>query len=312
MTNNAKISRLESKFLGGMIGSAIGDAVGELAFGYPEKESLISLIDRLDSLIYTDDTAMSIGLAESICRMNGIDQQDIGETLRRNFEREPWRGYAQGPPAIFRMVKNCGSSYTEAARSLFGGTGSLGNGAAMRIVPVGLFFHKSKELYEKACASAMVTHAHPVGIDGAAVQAFAVAQATKLDHGKEFPYKEFIQALINFSRTQRIKEKMILVQTLLCEGASHDIAARRLGSTVAVDESMPFAIYSFIRNSGSFTDCLFCAVLNGGDRDTLGAMAGAISGAYLGINAIPESWRQKLENLKYIEELALKLIPRHS
>jgi len=47
--------------------------------------------------------------------------------------------------------------------------------------------------------------------------------------------------------------------------------------------------------------------LNGGDRDTLGAMAGAISGAYLGLEAIPESWRRKLENRAYIEQLAFKL-----
>jgi poly(ADP-ribose) glycohydrolase ARH3 len=47
--------------------------------------------------------------------------------------------------------------------------------------------------------------------------------------------------------------------------------------------------------------------MNGGDRDTLGAMAGAISGAYLGLEAIPQSWRQKLEDLTYIEGLASRL-----
>jgi poly(ADP-ribose) glycohydrolase ARH3 len=44
--------------------------------------------------------------------------------------------------------------------------------------------------------------------------------------------------------------------------------------------------------------------MNGGDRDTLGAMAGALSGAYLGLKAIPQSWHQKLENRNYIEQLA--------
>jgi ADP-ribosylglycohydrolase len=41
--------------------------------------------------------------------------------------------------------------------------------------------------------------------------------------------------------------------------------------------------------------------------DTIGAMTGAISGAYLGASAIPNSWRRKLENDPYIEELAEKL-----
>jgi ADP-ribosylglycohydrolase len=70
---------------------------------------------------------------------------------------------------------------------------------------------------------------------------------------------------------------------------------------------MPFAIYSFLQNTNSFEECLFCAVLNGGDRDTLGAMACAISGAFLGIEAIPNSWKLKLENKEYIERLATSL-----
>ncbi len=73
-------------------------------------------------------------------------------------------------------------------------------------------------------------------------------------------------------------------------------------------ESMPFAIYAFLRHPQSFEACLFEAILNGGDRDTLGAMSCAISGAYLGLEAIPPSWREKLENRVYIEELALKLV----
>jgi hypothetical protein len=44
-----------------------------------------------------------------------------------------------------------------------------------------------------------------------------------------------------------------------------------------------------------------------GDRDTLGAMACAVSGAYLGVEAIPQAWREKIENGQHIEGLAIKL-----
>jgi poly(ADP-ribose) glycohydrolase ARH3 len=74
-----------------------------------------------------------------------------------------------------------------------------------------------------------------------------------------------------------------------------------------VHESLPFALYSFLSHPKSFEDCLFCAILHGGDRDTLGAMACAISGAYLGIECIPQVWIEKLENRPYIEDLALRL-----
>ncbi len=137
---------IKAKYLGGMVGSTLGDAIGELAFRYPSKESLCIQLDQLKEFRYTDDSAMSIGLAESILKKGFLDQQDLGETFRLNFEREPWRGYASGPPTIFSMVERLGITYAEAARGLFGGTGSFGNGAAMRIAPIGLFFHNSPDL----------------------------------------------------------------------------------------------------------------------------------------------------------------------
>jgi poly(ADP-ribose) glycohydrolase ARH3 len=295
---------LKSKFLGGMIGSALGDAIGELAFSYPEKTLLNSAVDRTPLLRYTDDTAMAIGLAESILAAGNIDQEHLGKTFSDNFHNEPWRGYAAGPPTIFSMVRQTKISYADAAQSLFGGEGSLGNGAAMRIVPVGLSFYNSPDLYTQACTSAQVTHAHPVGMDGAAVQACAVAQAVKLDPQEKFPLEKFTQSLNEFARTPEIREKMERVNALIGRDAPPETAAIQLSMTVAVHESMPFAIYAFLRHVRSFDECLFCAVLNGGDRDTLGAMACAISGAYLGIAAIPQRWQEKLENRAAIAKLA--------
>jgi poly(ADP-ribose) glycohydrolase ARH3 len=203
---------IKSKVLGGMLGSAIGDAIGELAFVYPENESLLTQLERVSELCYTDDTAMAIGLAESILKERGIDQYQLGETFHDNYLSEPWRGYASGPPTIFSQVRELGITYKEAAQKMFGGRGSFGNGAAMRVVPVGLFFHHARDLYEKATASAEVTHTHPVGMDGAAVQALAVAQALKLYPMNKFPTNNFIQGLINFSRTPEIETKMKLVK----------------------------------------------------------------------------------------------------
>lgn len=298
---------LRAKYPGAMVGSALGDAIGELAFRTPNQHRLRDLIDGMDKLVYTDDTAMALGLAESILEKRRIEQEHLGDTFRRNYRREPWRGYASGPPSVFYRVDSHGVSYVEAAKQLFGGSGSLGNGAAMRIVPVGLFFHDSENLYEIACASAEVTHAHSVGKDGAAVLAWTIAQAVKLDPEQEFPVDSITKRLISFARTPEIQSKMKLVQTLITEEVAPEVAAGPLGRSVAVDESMPFAIYSFLKFPRSFEKCLFCAILNGGDRDTLGAMACAVSGAYLGLDAIPSIWRMKLENRNLIERLALSL-----
>jgi poly(ADP-ribose) glycohydrolase ARH3 len=298
---------IRDKFLGGMIGSALGDAIGELAFSHPERDRLIAAVERSPELSYTDDTAMAIGLAEALVREEKINQQIIGKIFSEHYRQEPWRGYASGPPTIFHMVQQLNIPYKDAARQLFGGGGSLGNGAAMRIVGVGLFFHTYPDLYEEAAASAEVTHAHPVGMDGAAIQARAVANAVKLDPQSPFSWEPFIQDLKDRSRSPVIREKMALVNELLGERVSPSRAARILGQRVAVHESMPFAVYSFLSFPKSFEACLYCAALNGGDRDTLGAMACAISGAYLGIDAIPETWKQRLENRSLIEGLALSL-----
>ena len=57
---------LIAKYLGGMVGSALGDAIGEVAFMVPQRERLLSNLDRVLEFQYTDDTAMAIGLRPSI------------------------------------------------------------------------------------------------------------------------------------------------------------------------------------------------------------------------------------------------------
>jgi poly(ADP-ribose) glycohydrolase ARH3 len=301
-------AKLWGKYLGCMLGSALGDAIGELAFRYPEEGRLRAAIAAAPLLRYTDDTAMALGLAESLAELGDLEPQHLGRTFHRHFSREPWRGYAAGPPTIFQLVDKSGLTYEAAARQLFSGQGSLGNGAAMRVAPLGLFFHDIPDLYDKAVASAAVTHAHPLAQDGAAVQAGAVAMAVPLDPRNPFPRDTFLRRMLALARTPELKEKLSLVRALLKSEVSGPQAAGILGKSVMIHESLPFALYAFLARPHSFEDCLMEAVLSGGDRDTLGAMAGAISGAYLGATAITALWREKLENQDLIERMALALL----
>jgi poly(ADP-ribose) glycohydrolase ARH3 len=70
---------------------------------------------------------------------------------------------------------------------------------------------------------------------------------------------------------------------------------------------VPTAIYSFLSHPSSFEEAVIYAISLAGDTDTIGAMTGAISGAYLGIEAIPSKWQERLENREYITELANRL-----
>jgi poly(ADP-ribose) glycohydrolase ARH3 len=304
------IHRLQAKFIGCLVGSALGDAIGELAFRFPDQNHLVTAIERADLLRYTDDTAMAVGLAQSLVERGALDSEHLGRIFHLNFLKEPWRGYAPGPPAIFAMVESSGISYTDAARTLFGGRGSFGNGAAMRVAPLGLFFHDSPDLYDLAGTSAGVTHAHPLARDGAAVQARAVSQAVQLNPQEYFSADPFMGGLLDFSKTTELQEKLHSLKSLLDRRTPCGKSAEALGKTVAIHESLPFAIYAFLKHPHSFEECLFCAVLSGGDRDTLGAMAGAICGAHLGIDAIPRKWQNHLENRDLLERLALALLQR--
>lgn len=295
------------KFVGSMVGSALGDAIGELAFRQRDETSLLSAVEKSDRLVYTDDTAMSIGLAQSLISVGGLDQEHLGDTFRRNYRREPWRGYASGPPTVFSKVERQGLSYVEAAAGLYGGEGSFGNGAAMRVAPVGLFFYDAPDLYERARTSAEVTHVHRIGIDGAAVQACVVAEAVRLSPRQAFSAQDFLKTPLETARTTEMKDRLQLTQELLGRDCSPGEAIRMLGQGVAVHRSLPFAVYAFARHPEDFGDCLLCATSHGGDRDTLGAMACAISGAFLGVEAIPPAWREKLENSEYVEGLARRL-----
>jgi len=140
------------------------------------------------------------------------------------------------------------------------------------------------------------------------VQARAVSCAMNLDSKEAFSYRSFMDTLIDFSLTpQNRRENVACSETNQC--AESSIFWRQSNLVKQLQYMNPCRLPSspFCATPHHLRIVFFCATLHGGDRDTLGAMACAISGAYLGIESIPQSWRQKLENLSYIEDLALKL-----
>lgn len=297
-----------AKFRGALIGCAVGDAIGELAAVHKTKRQLEDFLSEGDMLRYTDDTAMTIGLAEALTGSGGkVLEKEIGESFRRNYGREPWREYSASTPAVFAASQRKGLPYSEAAAQLHGGQGSFGNGAAIRMSPLGLLFRKSRNLREYAEISARVTHSHPIGIDGAAIMAWAIGRAASLDPKAKFPYGDFCVGIVNFARTREMRQKLAQVVELLASKATPQDAAFQLRLSQTAEESIPFSIFSFLKFPLSFKDCLYCAVLNGGDPDSLGSMAASLSGAYLGWDAIPKEWRGRVENADKIEDLAKRL-----
>ena len=298
---------LKSKFLGCLVGVAIGDGLGAWREGrrMAEEAEIKSIAERAAQLIYTDDTHMTIGVAESLVTSKGFNGEHMAQTFIKNYESEPWRGYGPGPPKIFRMIKD-GEAWDNTGAKLYGG-GSFGNGAAMRVAPVGLLYADNPEkLRAIAYKSSLITHSHELGQEGAALQTYAVALALNTSSNDDIDQETFLLKLQTFAQNQLYKEKIAQIKELLDEQDRIKVIAI-LGNGIEAQRSVPTAIYSFLRQPKSYKDAVIYAISLGGDTDTIAAMAGAISGAYLGIKAIPDEWRAKLENRNYIEGIAEKL-----
>ncbi len=249
---------------------------------------------------------MMIGVAESLIENEGLDGSHMAQTFIRNYEHEPWRGYAYGPPKVFEWIRS-GVAWNEAAKRLFGGAGSYGNGAAMRVAPVGILYHNDPErLRSVAYGQSQITHAHELGKEGAALQAYAVALAVNADPFSELETSVFLGELKDFTRSEVYRRKLEVAEKLLGEEDRLRVV-RELGNGIEAQNSVPTAIYCFLRNPKSFEQSLIYAISLGGDTDTIGAMTSAISGAYHGAEAIPERWKARLEKRAYIEALAEKM-----
>lgn len=301
---------IHAKFFGALSGGAVGDAIGELAFSHPGREALLAQIEQTGQLRYTDDTVMTLAVAETLVEYGDIDPQILGNRLRERYHKEPWRGYGESSRHIFSLVENEGIGYLDAAQRLHGGAGSFGNGAAMRVGPVAIYGYRADDLYDRVATASRLSHAHAVGIDGAAVLARAQAMTLPMNSQRPFSPQAVISELIEFARTDELKEKLELIPGFLKGETDAADAAGQLGLSTAAHESVPFALYCFLAHPHEYMECVLCAVLNGGDRDTMGAMAGSVSGAFLGITSIPTQWLSSLEDHQHIEALARELAAR--
>jgi len=300
--------RLRRKFLGSVLGVAIGDSMGAPWEGHRiVGEHEIELIARIPHpLRYTDDTHMTIGVAESLVECHGFDGRHMAGRFVANYLDEPWRGYGPAPPRVFARIRG-GEAWDKAAAHIYGG-GSFGNGAAMRVAPIGLFFWNDRDkLREVVCQASLITHAHILGIEGAILQATAVALAVGGHPDRPLDTGAFISRLLNCTTENAYRDKIAEFGTLLEHPDDRQGVVNQLGHGIEAFNSVPAAVFAFLSHPQDFVSTVVYAVSLGGDTDTIASMAGAISGAYLGIDAIPHQWQRQLENRDYILSLADRL-----
>lgn len=313
------VSRRRERFVGALLGSHVGDALGMPLEGF-SMDKLKGSIGRVEGLLdsrlglgtYTDDTQMMIGVAESLIDQGKFDGMDMAWRFIRNFDIT--RGYGPGTVQTLLRIRK-GTEWNEASRAVFP-KGSYGNGSAMRVAPVGILYSgETTKLTETARETSMITHSHPLGICGAQLQAFAVGKAVELDpsDGTDCNRNKFLESLRGFSvdLCDPFPERMEIVRDFMEREPDDEEVITKLGNNVVSVNSVPTAIYCALRYLDDFRGGVLAAVNLGGDTDTIGAMTGAILGAYNGAGSIPEEWFDKLENRRkgrdYIISLAEKL-----
>ena len=223
-----------------MIGAIAGDIIGSVYEWNNIKTKQFELF--APRCVFTDDSVLTIALAESI-----LNNESYTALLKNYYQRYPDAGY--------------GGYFHQWARSANPRPyNSWGNGAAMRISPVGFAFGKLEDVLDKARKYTEITHDHPEGIKGAQATAAAIFLARTGAAKKEI--KEYLEREFKYNLSRTLDE-----------------IRPAYGFDVSCQGTVPQAITAFLE-SRDFEDAIRNAVSLGGDSDTLACITGGIAQAF--------------------------------
>ena len=298
------MERIHSEFArrcrGSILGTAFGDALGLPVEGMTAEQIRArhgAVTDYLPSAAgigrYSDDTQMTLATGTSLVRQNGLDAEDCARSCAELFE--PERGYGRSAVEILSALQR-GHDYRATGKLLFP-EGSFGNGAAMRIAPLGLMYGHLPvpQLRLLVAETVLSTHVHVEAIDGALLIATFVGRLSRLHHTGKLDLELMFTELSGSCHDSSIKEKIDLAWSLLVAGAGDHTAAEQIGCGVRSSESVVLALFLASRYIDNAEAAIINAVHCGGDTDTIAAMVGAVVGARHGDQRFPEHWHSRLE-----------------
>ena len=225
-----------------MIGAIAGDIIGSIYEWNNIKKKKFHLFS--DKCSFTDDSVLTIALADSI--LTGVSYVD---NLKKFYHWYPDSGYGGN----FRHWAT--SQHSEPYNS-------WGNGAAMRISPVGYAYNDLDTVLQKAFEFTEVTHNHPEGIKGGQATASAIFLARK-GHSKS-EIKTFVEDTFQYDLSKHVDD--------IRPTYKFDVSSQG---------TVPQAIRAFL-DSTDFEDAIRTAVSLGGDTDTLTCITGGIAQAFYG------------------------------
>lgn len=275
-------------------GLSLGDCFGERFFG-PSDEVVPRIIEQQlpdGPWPYTDDTEMALSLCEVVAAHDGVAQDELARLFAQRMAVA--RGYGSGAYDILMGIR-AGGHWHGLAAGGFRGMGSFGNGAAMRVAPLGAYFAEGPRdrLVEQARLSAEVTHLHPEGIAGAIAVAVATAEAWDAQ-GRALgnAWIERTLELVPKGFTHdAIREALAIPATADCVTAAKALGN---GSGITAPDTVPFCLWN-VAHTDDFVEAMWKTVGALGDRDTTCAIVGGIMAPRIGRAALPVEWLARRE-----------------
>ncbi|SOB84303.1 ADP-ribosylglycohydrolase family protein [Streptomyces sp. 1331.2] len=277
-------------------GLSVGDALGAQFF--VPGTARAHLADRTappGPWPWTDDTEMACSVYAAHTERGAIDTFDLTHAFARRHDFD--RGYGPAANRMLRLVREGGDARGLAAE-LFDGQGSYGNGAAMRVAPLGAAYAEDPAAVVRPAAdTAVITHTHSQAVDGAIAVAVAAAYAVRARTEAVTP-QAFLAAVAALTPRGAVHDGLTEAIALLAE-PDPLVAARVLGNgsrTSAVD-TVPYALWCAARNLTDFRTAVWEAIAPGGDTDTVAAITGGVVAAHTGTRDIPADWLTAREPL---------------
>lgn len=307
------------QFAGSLIGQCLGDALGFVVEGHgPEAcrayvEEVLRSGGAADAQRtpfpvgqYTDDSQLARELIESYVACSGFDPADYARRIAAIFAEGRIVGRGRATDAAASRLAD-GVAWEKAGTP----APNAGNGSAMRAGPVGcMFWNDPDALIETAHDQGRITHADSRCAAGAIAIAGAVALALSGTEKGPVPASRFIRQLAEWSQTADASFAAELIKleswlelgpaeagpVIAKAGLQPGFSDRWDGISPFVTSSVLWSLYSFLRSPDDYWETICTAIAVGGDVDTTAAMAGAISGAYLGLEALPRDLARNLND----------------
>lgn len=276
-------------------GLSIGDAFGQQFFSANIAAEASRSVPPPPPWNYTDDTEMAIALVETLQEFGQVDQDALAQRLARRHQNDPNRGYGAGARRLLQDISS-GGDWKSLSHQMFGGSGSHGNGAAMRVPPLGAWYADDVDsTIQQAALSAEVTHAHPEAQVGAIATALAACWVAS--RGQE-PAEELIPWVVARIDQSEVRRRLEWVSTYPLDTWAYTIASQvGCGDDISSQDTVPFCLWMSAACLSDYEEALWTAARIGGDMDTTCAIIGGIIASGSGFAGIPEMWTHSREPL---------------